>query len=72
MFEKKTNVLDLNEDDYAFFRILTSLSHERKTLIKGILIGLDLQDKPENGFEHNQPITGRQLTLMEYGNEKII
>lgn len=72
MVDNETNITTINEDDRTFIHALVSLSPEKKTLVKGILIGINLQEKPKNVFECDQTITGRQLTLMEYGNEKII
>lgn len=43
---KEANVTTVNEEDRTFIRSLMSLSPEKKILAKGILIGMDLQEKP--------------------------
>lgn len=43
---KETNVTTVHEEDRTFIRALMSLSTEKKILVKGILIGMDLQEKP--------------------------
>ena len=43
---KEANVTTVNEADRTFIRSLMSLSPEKKILVKGILIGMDLQEKP--------------------------
>ena len=43
---KEANVTTVHEEDRAFIRALTLLSYEKKILVKGILIGMDLQEKP--------------------------
>jgi len=72
MVDNETNITTINEEDRTFIHALVSLSPEKKTLVKGILIGINLQEKSENVFERDQSITGRQLTLMEYASEKIV
>lgn len=72
MVDNETNITTINEEDRTFIHALVSLSSEKKTLVKGILIGINLQEKPENVFERDQSITGRQLTLMESASEKIV
>ncbi len=72
MVDNETNITTINEEDRTFIHALVSLSPEKKTLVKGILIGINLQEKSENVFERDQPVTGRQLTLMEYASEKIV
>lgn len=47
MLTSETNVVNVREEDRAFIRNLKSLSPEKKMLVKGILIGMDLQEKPE-------------------------
>lgn len=47
MADNEKNVTTVREEDKSFIRALTSLSHEKKILVKGILIGIDLQEKPE-------------------------
>lgn len=46
MVTKETNVTTVREEDRTFIRSLMSLSPEKKILVKGILIGMDLQEKP--------------------------
>lgn len=46
MVTKETNVTTVHEEDRRFIRSLMSLSPEKKILVKGILIGMDLQEKP--------------------------
>lgn len=46
MDTKETNVITVHEEDRTFIRALTSLSPEKKILVKGILIGMDLQENP--------------------------
>ena len=46
MESHKNNVINVHEEDKKFINALTSLSPEKKILIKGILIGMDLQEKP--------------------------
>lgn len=42
---KETNVTTVHEEDRTFIRFLRSLSIEKKILINGILIGLELQEQ---------------------------
>lgn len=51
MITNETNVTTVNEEDITFIRELMSLSSEKKTLVKGILIGINLQGKQEAVFE---------------------
>ena len=44
---KETNVTTVHEEDKMFIRALTSLPTEKKILVKGILIGMDLQEGQE-------------------------
>lgn len=44
---KETNVTTVHEEDRAFIRALTSISPEKKLLVKGILIGMELQEGSE-------------------------
>ena len=53
---KEANVTTVNEADRTFIRSLMSLSPEKKILVKGILIGMDLQEKPAT-------VTGRTLKI---------
>lgn len=46
MVTKETNVTTVREEDRTFIRALMSLSPEKKILVQGILIGMDLQEKP--------------------------
>lgn len=46
MADNEKNVTIVHEEDRTFIRALMSLSPEKKTLVKGILIGIDLQEKP--------------------------
>lgn len=46
MVIKETNVTTVREEDRTFIRALVSLSPEKKNLVKGILIGMNLQEKP--------------------------
>lgn len=48
MVTKETNVTTVQEEDRTFIRALMSLSPEKKILVKGILIGMDLQKEPEH------------------------
>lgn len=43
--DKETNVTIVREEDRVFIRALMSLSPEKRILVKGILIGMDLQEK---------------------------
>ena len=53
MLTKETNVTTVNEEDITFINTLMSLSSEKKTLVKGILIGINLQEKPGTVYECN-------------------
>ena len=44
---KETNVTTVHEEDKMFIRALKSLPTEKKILVKGILIGMDLQEGQE-------------------------
>lgn len=46
MSNKEKNVTLVRDEDKNFIRALTELSPEKKILVKGILIGLDLQKEP--------------------------
>ena len=46
MLTREMNVTTVREEDRTFIRALTSLSPEKKILVKGILIGMDLQENP--------------------------
>jgi hypothetical protein len=41
--EKDVNVTIVKEEDKEFIRTIMGLSHEKKTLLKGIVAGLALQ-----------------------------
>lgn len=43
---KETNVTTVHTEDRDFIRALVALPAEKQILIKGIIIGLDLQGKP--------------------------
>lgn len=45
MADKEKNITTVNDEDKTFIRALISLPTEKQILVKGILIGLDLQDK---------------------------
>ena len=45
MADKEKNFTTVHYEDKLFIRAITSLSPEKKILVKGILIGLDLQEK---------------------------
>lgn len=45
-FEKEANVITINEEDRVFIRDLMALPVEGKNIIKGILIGIELQNVP--------------------------
>lgn len=45
MAEKEKNVTKVRDEDKNFIRALMSLSPDKKVLIRGIMIGLDLQEK---------------------------
>lgn len=66
MLNAEKNVVDVREEDRDFIRALTLISSEKKMLLKGILIGMGLQEEPIP----NKPLVGRQMTLMEYGGTK--
>lgn len=72
MLKTEQNVVDVREEDRDFIRELTLISSEKKLLIKGILIGMGLQEKPENVYGHNQQVETRQLSIMDYAGEKIM
>ncbi len=44
---KENNIVTVCNEDKNFIQTIVSLSPEKKILIKGILIGMDLQEKPE-------------------------
>ncbi len=44
MAEKEKNVTTVSDEDKTFIRALMSLSPDKKILVKGIMIGLDLQE----------------------------
>ena len=69
MFNTEKNVINVHEEDKTFIRALVSLSPEKKTLVKGILIGMNLQERQESVGEYNQQVEARQLTIMEYNNK---
>lgn len=46
MLTREANVTTVQEEDRTFIRALVSLSPEKKILIQGILIGMNLQEKP--------------------------
>lgn len=50
MDTRETNIMTIQEEDRTFIRELALLSHEKKMLVKGILIGMDLQEKPETAI----------------------
>ena len=72
MLDAEKNVVDVREEDRDFIRALMLISHEKKILLQGILIGMDLQESQEVMEKHNQNAEARQLTLMEYASEKIV
>ncbi len=72
MNSKETNVTTVNEEDKAFIHALASLPREKKILFRGILIGIGLQEKPENVYGYNQQVDTKQISLMEYAGEKIM
>ena len=39
------NVTTVRDEDKSFIRVIMSLPQEKKNLIQGIIIGLDLQEK---------------------------
>ncbi len=66
------NVVDVREEDKDFIRALMLISPEKKILLQGILIGMDLQESQEAMEKHNQNAEARQLSIMEYAGEKIM
>ncbi len=72
MNSKKTNITTVHEEDKTFIHTLMSLPHEKKMLFKGILIGIGLQEKPENVCGYNQQVETKQISIMEYAGEKIM
>ena len=72
MLGAEKNVVDVREEDRDFIRALMLISYEKKILLQGILIGMDLQESQEVMEKHNQNAEARQLTLMEYASEKIV
>lgn len=52
MFDAEKNVTDVREEDRDFIRALTLISSEKKLILKGILIGMGLQEKSETVCEH--------------------
>ena len=63
------NVVDVREEDKDFIRALMLISPEKKILLQGILIGMDLQESQEAMEKHNQNAEARQLSIMEYDKE---
>lgn len=45
MADKETNVTKVRDEDKNFIKRIMSLPPEKKVLIQGIMIGLDLQEK---------------------------
>ena len=41
----ENNVTNIRDEDRSFVRVLTGLSPEKKTLLKGVLIGFGMQEK---------------------------
>ena len=39
------NITTVRDEDKSFIRVIMSLTTEKKNLIQGIIIGLDLQEK---------------------------
>lgn len=39
------NITTVRDEDKSFIRVIMSLPQEKKNLIQGIIIGLDLQEK---------------------------
>lgn len=39
------NITTVRDEDKSFIRVIMSLPPEKKSLIQGIIIGLDLQEK---------------------------
>lgn len=72
MLNTEQNVVDVREEDRDFIRELTLISPEKKLLIKGILIGMGLQEKTENVYGHNRQEKTGQLSIMDYAGEKIM
>jgi len=48
------NVVDVREEDREFIRALMLISPEKKILLQGILIGMDLQESQETMEKHSQ------------------
>lgn len=49
MFARETNITTVHEEDRMFIRSLASLSPEKQNLVKGILIGMGLQEQFQPG-----------------------
>lgn len=64
MFDAEKNVMDVREEDRDFIRALTLISSDKKLILKGILIGMSLQERSEPVCEHGQTMTGKQMTIM--------
>lgn len=45
MVTKEMNVTNVHEEDRMFIRALMSLSSDKKILVRGILIGMNLQEQ---------------------------
>lgn len=41
----ENNVTNIRGEDRSFIRVLTGLSPEKKTLLKGVLIGFGMQER---------------------------
>ncbi|MDE7183816.1 MAG: hypothetical protein K2O40_04895 [Lachnospiraceae bacterium] len=63
MLGTEKNVVNVHEEDRDFIRALMLISHEKKILLQGILIGMDLQESQEAKEKHSQNEESRQLSI---------
>lgn len=63
MLGAEKNVVDVREEDRDFIRALMLISPEKKILLQGILIGMDLQESQETTEKHSQNEEARQLSI---------
>ncbi len=43
--EKEANIININKEDKEFIRTVIMLAPEKKTLVRGIIIGLQMQEE---------------------------
>lgn len=63
MLGVERNVVDVREEDREFIRALMLISPEKKILLQGILIGMDLQESQGAMGKHSQDEESRQLSI---------